>query len=167
MVQINSNILEQLSDNVIHKKLVLDVCLYMAKYLISVNRDDDAIELMKRAANHDNSKFEKEELLSLTSIVNNKESLKNPNVTMSDEVKKVIEKHWKKNRHHPEHFVSPSNMGEIDIIEMVCDQYARTLQFKNDYMEYIKIKQENRFHFDQEIFEKVLFYANILKNYHI
>lgn len=37
----------------------------------------------------------------------------------------LIETHWKNNRHHPEYFKDISNMEELDIIEMVCDWYAR------------------------------------------
>lgn len=37
------------------------------------------------------------------------------------EMKPALDHHYAKNRHHPEHFNSVSDMNLIDIMEMFCD----------------------------------------------
>jgi len=160
---ISEDVFSQLEDTIIHKKIVLDMSFYMAQYLSSVNRENDALEIVRRAAVHDNSKLSDEELFNLASIHNNNILLKNPKILMDDQVKKKISIHWKNNRHHPEHFSSPENMDEMDLIEMVCDQYARSIQFNNDFFEFFEIRQNNRFHFSNEIYQKIIFYAKQLQ----
>ena len=46
-------------------------------------------------------------------------------------------------------------MKEIDIIEMVCDWHARSVQYGTNLMEFVTVRQENRFKFPQEMYEKI------------
>jgi hypothetical protein len=83
-------------------------------------------------------------------------------VLLSEEQQKLVELHWKNNRHHPEYFDDVSQMEEIDIIEMCCDWHARSVQYDTDLLEFAKIRQENRFHFPEDMYKKILKYCNVL-----
>ena len=156
------NVMKQIDDTIIHKKLVMDACYKLAKYLFQVHRDDDAFVLLKRAQVHDNSKLCKDELESLQKIVGTNDGMTNPEYKMTCDDKKCIELHWKNNRHHPEHFEDVRDMSEIDIMEMVCDWYARSIQYKTDFIHFVITRQENRFHFPDDMFNKILVYCDIL-----
>lgn len=155
-------VINQINDLLIHKQFILKSCRKMINWLLKQDKDDLAFELAKRALVHDNSKLEKEEFNYLTQLGDSLKSMHNPNYVMSDKDKKCIELHWSNNRHHPEYFEKPEYMKEIDIIEMVCDWYARSLQMNTDLIEFVKIRQENRFHFPDDMFDRILKYCSIL-----
>lgn len=79
--------------------------------------------------------------------------------------KKVFDIHYKKNRHHPEHYPEGVwNMTIIDIIEMMCDWlgYRDSLS----YTDAIKIVAEQMFRYkiiNQEEYEQTLSNPIILK----
>ena len=152
----------QLEDIFLHKKLVFDSCLKMSKYLHSIGKDDFAIEICRRAALHDNSKLDDNELNNFCKLDKSKVLLKNPYAQIDGDTERVIEIHWHKNRHHPEFFNDISQMDEIDIIEMCCDWHARSVQYGTDLLEFARIRQENRFHFDDETFKRILEYCKAL-----
>lgn len=158
---IDDSIKHQIKDTLEHKKIVMDSAYKMAEYLFEQGKNDLGIEIIDRAIIHDNSKFSKEELYALSSI-SSSEALTDPNVLLSSDQQKLVEKHWKNNRHHPEYFSSINNMSEIDIIEMCCDWHSRSVQFGTDLVEFAKVRQANRFHFPEAMFEKILFYCNVL-----
>ena len=155
-------IYEHATDTILHKSFVFKSCLKMAENLKNQGDYDMALALLQRANAHDNSKLVGPELELLASIFGNQEAFTDPSVSLSDYEKQIIEKHWENNRHHPEHFENIEDMSELDIIEMVCDWYARSLQFKTDFIDFVKTRQETRFHFPTEMFEKILNYCNIL-----
>lgn len=158
---INEDIMCQIQDTLIHKKLVIDSGYKMCNYLFTQNKNDLAFELLNRIITHDNSKFTEEELYGLASI-SNKKALINPDILLSADQQKIVEIHWKNNRHHPEYFKDINDMKEIDIIEMCCDWHARSVQYGTDLMQFIKIRQKNRFHFPEKTYKKILKYCNIL-----
>ena len=158
---VNDQIKHQIKDTLEHKKIVMDSCYKMAEYLFNEGKNELGVEIINRAIVHDNSKFSKEELYALSSISSAK-ALTDPNVLLSNDQQKLVEMHWKNNRHHPEYFSAITNMSEIDIIEMCCDWHARSVQFGTNLIEFAKVRQENRFHFPKEMFNKILFYCNIL-----
>ena len=157
-----NKIFEHISETMIHKTFVINACLKMSKYLISEGEYDLANSLMYRANIHDNSKLVGPELELFTNLYGNQESFVNPKTQLTDYQKEIIEKHWENNRHHPEHFENSSEMSELDIIEMSCDWYARSVQYGTDFMSFIKTRQEVRFHFPNEVFEKILKYCSVL-----
>jgi hypothetical protein len=53
-------------------------------------------------------------------------------------------------------------MEELDVIEMVCDWYARSLQLGTNFMEFVETRQNNRFHFPDYMYSNILKYCNIL-----
>ena len=154
--------LNEIEDVFTHKKYVLDACLKMAKYLFENDEEDLGIMLLRRAAKHDNSKLEDEELEALSKIAEDKDSLKDANEKLTDFKKKAIELHWKNNRHHPEFFSDVNNMDEIDILEIVCDWYARSMQYNTNLLEFCETRQENRFHFPEEMYRKIHKYCEII-----
>ena len=88
--------------------------------------------------------------------------MRNANAEMPEQVKKFVELHWKHNKHHPEFWEDYHQMCEVDIMEMVVDWYARSMQFKTNFQEFVLTRQHNRFHFDDEFFKKVWIYCLIM-----
>lgn len=155
--------MNHIKDTVIHKKHMMDSALKMADKLIQNGEEELAIELLKRSIYHDNSKIGKDEIILLSSITN-KKALMDPNINLNEKEKESIEKHWEKNRHHPEHFKDVKEMEEIDIIEMVCDWHARSVQHETDMIDFVVIRQKNRFHFPEDMFKKIIYYCNLILN---
>lgn len=150
-------------DTFIHKEYVLDVCNKFATYLKANGFYHEACELKKRAIIHDNSKITNhDEFLALTSIVSDKSCLEKASVPLSTLKQNSIKLHWRNNTHHPEHFENYEDMSKLDRMEMVCDWMARSLQYKTDLLEFVKTRQEDRFHFPEAMFEEVYNYCKIL-----
>jgi len=89
-------------------------------------------ELMKRAEEHDNSKFTEEEFPALVEAM--EDIKKFPFGTPEyDEMRKKWEApfnaHYKKNRHHPEHHPNGiEDMDLVDIVEMLCDWKSASMR---------------------------------------
>lgn len=162
MIPKKDNIINQLTDTIIHKKLVLDSCFIMSGYLCSNDQNDLALELLKRASTHDMSKFDKKELINLSSLPSNKGAFKDPNSEMSEEEIDLIKLHWKHNSHHPEYFENYEDMSELDMLEMICDWHARSVQFNTNFLEFVRTRQENRFHFNKNQFNYIYEYCEKL-----
>ena len=147
-------------DTLTHKHFFIQSTMKMIEYLYAQDRYDDALELAKRCSMHDHSKLEMDEVQHFIQLpIESK-----PNGRLTEEQRQLIEMHWKRNRHHPEFFSDYHKMSEIDILEMVCDWYARSLQFETDFMEFVNEIPRERFGFDDEFFDKVLQYSLILNN---
>ena len=145
-----------------HKKHLIDSCKKMCIYFLKKNNEEFALALMKRAFIHDISKLSEFEFHASDAFDAFEIHSKDRNYVFSDNEKIFLEEHWKNNRHHPEHWQDVSDMAEIDIVEMVCDWHARSVEFNDDLIFYIKHRQETRFAFPSDIYNKILFYANIL-----
>lgn len=152
----------QIQDTIIHKKYVLDSALKMFAYLCSIDKEDLGVELLKRAAVHDNSKFEDEELYLLSRLSDSHEAFTDPKYTLSENQKKSIQLHWQHNSHHPEFYEDPSQMSELDILEMVCDWHARSSQYDTDLLEFVETRQKNRFNFEPKMYKKIIKYCKII-----
>lgn len=158
----SEKVINQLEDTVMHKKLVLDSCLMMSKYLISEGDEDISLDLLKRASTHDMSKFEVDELKNLSEIPPNEDVFQNPEVEMSDKETSLIELHWEHNSHHPEYFDDYSEMSKLDMLEMVCDWHARSIQHNTNFLSFVRKRQKTRFHFEQNQFEFIYKYCKII-----
>lgn len=152
----------QVIDFILHKKYILESGMILVKHLLEEHKDDEALHLIKRLAEHDNSKLNEDEFELLCNIPLNTKSFTNANEEMNDCLKKSISLHWKNNRHHPEHFKDVNQMTDLDIMEMCCDWHARSIQYKTDFISFVKTRQETRFHFPEQIFKKILKYCEIL-----
>ena len=153
---------EHITDTLEHKQFVMMAGMKLIKYLTNNGRDEDALQLARRCARHDNSKFESDEMHGFLQLPKEGENMKNANAPLSESVQNFIKMHWKHNRHHPEFFNDYHEMEELDIMEMVCDWYARSLQFKTNFKEFVTTRQAIRFHFDEEFFNVVWKYCEII-----
>lgn len=150
-------------DTYIHKDFVRKSCKKLATYLESIGAKNHAKMLMKRAEVHDNSKIScEDELRALSMIINDKESLKDATKSLSQLKQDAIKLHWKHNSHHPEYFENVEDMEKIDIMEMCCDWHARSLQYNTNLMDFVKTRQESRFHFPEYIYNEIIYYCKIL-----
>lgn len=91
-------------------------------------------ELLTRADNHDNSKFEPEELYifaeadKLGEVEYGSQAYKDN----LEKIKPAIQHHYSKNRHHTEHWPNGiEDMTLIDLVEMLADWRAATKRNKN------------------------------------
>lgn len=96
-------------------------------------------ELTIRKCHHDESKMENKEFPIFVEYTPKLKKL----TYGSDEYKKCLKEmepalkhHYKKNAHHPEHFINGiDGMNLVDLIEMICDWKAATLRHNNGNME--------------------------------
>ncbi len=151
-----------LLDTMLHKELVLASCWKMANYFISQRKLDCAIEIIERGWLHDNSKFTEAEIEALIKIDDGKLSMRQAGKQLPIDMKQYLSLHYKNNTHHPEHWEDVSQMPEMDLIEMCCDWHARSVQYGTNLLEFAKTRQEQRFNFPEDMFERILFYCNIL-----
>lgn len=146
-----------------HKGYVMASCEKLAKYLDNKGAVEHAKMLRERAKVHDNSKITcEDEMHALSSIINDKESLRDSSKQLSQTKMDAIKLHWKHNTHHPEHFKTPIDMSKLDIMEMCCDWHARSMQYGTDLLEFVKKRQEDRFHFPAWMFAEIWHYCEVL-----
>lgn len=146
----------------IHKKYLIDSCCKLAVHYLNENNEDFALKLMKRAFVHDISKLSEFEFHAADAFDSFKENSKKREYSFSENEMIFLQEHWKNNKHHPEHWNDIRLMEDIDIAEMVCDWHARSVEFSDDLMSYIKYRQETRFAFPEDIYIKIINFANIL-----
>lgn len=159
MTKLNDKMIKQIEDTINHKKLFMDSANLLFKMLVRIGEDEMAIALIRRAAVHDNSKFSLEEIDALSKISDKQEKddgFTNPDYKLNNEQLDLISIHWRNNRHHPEHFGSVYDMTTLDILEMVCDWHARSVEFGTDLIEFVIHRQSNRFHFPSKLFDAIL-----------
>ena len=154
---------KQLNDTLLHRQYVMRSGTYLSKYLIYKKRDVDAVSLLLRCSEHDLSKLRNlDEFMALASIVDDIGSMSDVTHELTSTQIDAIKLHWKNNSHHPEHYESPNDMSELDIMEMACDCHARSKQYHTDLLEFIRVQQDLRFHFDKEHYDKLMWYARAL-----
>lgn len=151
-----------LKELVTHKKILIDSCYKLATYFLQNGNEELALNIMRRAFVHDISKISADEFHSLNAFGSYSKYSINKDISFSEEEKIFLNKHWAANKHHPEHWTNINDMEEIDLIEMVCDWHARSVEFENDLLEYIEHRQKTRFAFPEPMLEKIIFYAKKL-----
>lgn len=150
-------------DTIVHKIYVQKSSDILCRYLEKEKAFEHSKLLRERARIHDNSKISNlDELYALSRIIDDKSSLKNVNNQLSTLKKDAIALHWKHNAHHPEHFSSVLDMSKLDIMEMCCDWHARSSQFHTNFLEYVQVQQEKRFHFPEWMFAEIWHYCQVL-----
>lgn len=160
-----SNVEKMYQDTFIHKGYVLKVCNIFADYLQELGQIEDADDLRERAILHDNSKIlNKDEFRALTSIINDKSSLRDANSRLSSFKQDAIELHWKNNEHHPEHYENIADMSPRARREFVCDCCARSIQYKTDLLEFMETRLKERFHFSDIVKEEIMYNCKTLLN---
>lgn len=156
-----NNIHKHIKNTLRHKRFFIDSCLVMIDYLFDCGRENEALELAQRCSMHDHSKLDWEEVELFVQLPEEKPQHNVANELTEDQ-QKLIELHWKHNRHHPEFFTSYTKMSEIDIMEMVCDWHSRSKEFNNSFPLYLKTIPKKRFGFDDVFYHKVLTYCKVL-----
>ena len=152
-----------LCDTLIHKDFVERSCDKLIRYLEKQGAFKHAKMLRERARTHDNSKLTcEDEIEALSQIINDKSCLTDAAEQLSQAKINAIKIHWEKNPHHPEFYQNPIDMEKIDIMEMCCDWHARSMQYNNDFLPFVKKRQEERFHFPDFMFEEIWHYCLIL-----
>lgn len=152
-------------DTLIHKELVIESCNKLADYLDREGAHTVAGKLRERAIVHDNSKIiNQDELVALSKIINDKSTLRDSSVALTPVMKDAIKLHWQNNSHHPEHFDSVIDMSRLDIMEMCCDWHARSIQYGSEFLNFVKQRQEERFHFPDWMFAEIWHYCNVLNS---
>ena len=150
-------------DTFIHKRYVEQSCKKLARYLEENGATNHARDLMRRSKVHDDSKITcEDELRALSMIINDKSNMKDAQVILSPLKQDSIKLHHKHNSHHPEHYNSCMDMTRLDIMEMVCDWHARSIQYKTDFLDYVIKAQNNRFHFPEWMFAEIYHYCEVL-----
>ena len=150
-------------DTFIHKGYVLEIGNKFADYLEANGQEKDAEILRQRVKVHDNSKIlNKDEFRALTRIINDKQSLRSADKSLSMYRQDAIELHWKNNEHHPEHYEDICEMSRNSRQEMAVDFCARSYQYGTDLIDFVEKRQEDRFHFPEQMYSEVLGYCKIL-----
>lgn len=149
-------------DTINHKKHLFDSASKMALYFLKNNDEDMALKILRRSFTHDLSKFNASEYNSFHVFKEYNNSLIDASILYNEQDEVFLKEHWKNNKHHPEHWSDFNDMTELDIIEMVCDWHSRSVEFGTDLLEFIHTRQNTRFKFDDKMFNKILFYVNIL-----
>lgn len=106
--------------------------IYHHKFIVLRFLNTIIQDLIKRGEEHDNSKFTEDEFPELVAAIDELRQFPYG----SPEYEKVrkkwwrgFEKHYKKNRHHPEHFeCGIEGMTLVDLIELLVDWKAATLR---------------------------------------
>lgn len=111
---------------------------------------DTRQDLLYRINTHDQSKFSSKEIIGYT-YTTEFYGKKCGYVFTNDEkyeMDKAWEHHYKTNPHHPDFHDNINNMSIIDIIEMVCDWGAMSLEFKSSLMDYVNNKAFKQWKWD-------------------
>lgn len=154
-----------LKDTMIHKRYFLDSAWFMAKYLLNNKEYELALNLLRRANVHDNSKLSKDEIDKFIQIQEISQFGLNPKQVVNEAIKGMLTLHYNNNKHHPEHYADFDKMSEIDVIEMVCDWHSRAVQCNSSLMDFVTYQQEARFHFSDELYHKILHYCEVFNDY--
>ena len=131
----------------------ISVFYYILK-MIFIIKPKNKFKLLKRAIVHDVDKFRWKTLkyfvlnyFNFKNVEFNSEEYKN----ILKQIQSIVELHYKKNRHHPEHFSNYFNMEEIDKLEMLADWIsASKLQKNGNIYNSIKINQDKYKYSDEE-----------------
>ena len=153
--------INQIKDTVIHKQYFLN----SAKMLIDAGYSELAIKLIRRAGIHDNSKFSMREidcLSKISDLQNDDDGFTNPDYKLNSAQEELIKIHWQHNRHHPEFFNNINEMRLLDILEMICDWHARSVEYSTDLLEFVTKRQKTRFHFDSVVFSAIYYICNAM-----
>lgn len=122
-----------------------------------------SMSLFKRAFLHDLSKYLPSEALGFIKVIDNLEN----STYGSDEyreslrsIKPSIEKHYKRNSHHPEYYngigiygIGIYGMSLKDVVEMWCDWQAAVRRHKDGKLENSLKANKERFSMDEQLFQ--------------
>lgn len=145
---------EFVKDLVQHKK-------WVAEYMQMVAND-----LFRRAAVHDNSKFDPEEFDVYEKAFPDlqKYAYGTPEQqAVYEQIRPALNHHFQANYHHPEHYENGINgMSLLDVIEMVCDWMAASKRSQTGIDRGLEINKE-RYGISDQLFEIIVETVSDLK----
>jgi hypothetical protein len=143
---------DKIGEIIRHIKRVEDNCNIVSMKMADID-PHFALEITRRGRSHDASK------LSLIEFHHLWKEEKNFDVALVH--------HHTHNSHHPEHYPNGIyGMSDADLCEMVCDCTARAQEFGTDVRIWFFDKAPKKYGYenDQEIYQKLEYYLNILLN---
>jgi len=152
-------------NTLLHIHLVGEYILKISKLLIDRGNFTEADMLLDRILSHDLSKLSEPEYGGFMKATEKLKSIEYGSQEYAESLKElgeVLSHHYEHNSHHPEHHNGIYNMGNIDILEMICDWYASSKRNKtSDYIKGLNI-QKDRFKFDDTMYNYILNILNYL-----
>jgi hypothetical protein len=112
-------------------------------------------ELSERITSHDLSKYGAEEFIPYVYLTwyhkmrNEGVAYEYPSQDVEDAIRGATQHHIHNNRHHPEFHANPHHMTEVDMIEMVCDWEAMSMELGGNTEEWAN-KNIGKWNFDKE-----------------
>jgi len=131
---------EHLDNLVRHIELVREACILLGKRLMAEGRKEFGRILISKGFVHDASKFSGIEW----------EYLHAGRDVPKEKLELAVQQHVRTNPHHPEYWGGFENMPEIYIAEMVCDWYARAMEFGTGLREWIRTTAIERYQIDTD-----------------
>ncbi len=118
----------------------------------------DKRELLKRVEKHDITKFDNDEYLGFMLLGDEKEHGRYLTQEEKYIVQQAITQHYQKNSHHPQHYNDCNEMSEIDLLEMVCDWQAISIEKKTPLI----LKNIASFNKEKQLIIKKFYEAGII-----
>lgn len=130
--------------------------LVQHKQWVAENMQHAANDLFRRAAVHDNSKFEPEEFELYNKLFPElqKHAYGSPELkAVYQQLGPALDHHLQVNRHHPEYHENGINgMNLLDVLEMVCDWMAASKRSQTGIDKGLEINKE-RYGISDQLFE--------------
>jgi len=139
-----------------HVNNVQDNCLRLGELFIEKGKEEFGVQLIMNGRIHDSSKFcgiEWEHF-------NSESKEKNPEL-----FKAAWLQHVKTNPHHPEYWQGGiKSMPDIYVAEMVCDWYARSMEFGDNIWDWVKDKASDRYGYSTSspIYKEIKSYLDMI-----
>lgn len=131
-------------------------CRLLAERLIEKGQEQMAVQLIRNALVHDQSKFAGIEWDYLMTTPQSEEDKAN--------LRLAISHHNRTNLHHPEAWNGIKNMPAVYIAELVCDWKARSSEFGSSLREWIDGGAAERFGYTKrdKIYKEIMYFTKLL-----
>ena len=131
-------------------------CRLLGERLIEQGRDALAVQLIRNALVHDQSKF--------TGIEWDYLLIEPQNAEEKTNLALAVGHHNRTNLHHPEAWLGIKNMPDVFIAEMVCDWKARSSEFGSAVKDWIDNGASARFGYTKrdKIYKEIMGFTKLL-----
>lgn len=116
-------------------------------------------DLLERQELHDQTKLQEPEVTifdEFTAKLRTCEYGSEEYASYLKDMKPALDHHYAKNRHHPEHFNSISEMNLIDLVEMLSDWYAASLRHNTGNIRKSIELNKKRFNMSDDLYKILL-----------
>lgn len=131
-------------------------CRLLGERLIENGQDALAVQLIRNALVHDQSKFSG---IEWDFILVEPESADD-----KTKLSLAIQHHNRTNLHHPEAWLGIKNMPPVFVAEMVCDWKTRSSEFGSSMKDWIDNGAADRFGYTKrdKVYKEIMFYTKLL-----